>query len=640
MKIKRIIGVNYKGQTFSTDLTPVTLIHGRNFAGKSSRTEALTLALAGYLPSVGKSNTDLHERLASGARMEVGVQFEDASIRRIYSLKSGKVTNENAIAGLPEDFKSPPVQFDTSEFLGLSPKERTKFLFRTLPPPDLSLVGPEAIIAKLKQIKLDQHSTEAEEAITSICAFIENDWNDNGPTPDGSKSVQEWLDGLVEAVKLKANAANASAKMMKSTSLGVTALKTNATPLALVEQAVRQARAKLDAANNASTTANSIYSQANRAELEARAKAGKADNMDAVKAGIEAAETTIAELSQKLAQMPEQDTEAATKAERAAASNWNMAKAMTDSLRSQIERLDKQIKGVEDMGLCEGCTEKLAKSMKADRKTTQSALKQAEKDEQDKAFTYDAALIAMKQVATANKERGAILGELVTKQNGLAQMQATVAEQATAQEAKASLPALTLATQTAKHTADEAAAAIAPLLEAFAKANTAHRQAIAENASQQQVAKAAKAAEKADAETEVLKEAGKMLTALLAEAVKHSIQPMLDQCNRLCAGILKGQLAYQDEEIGMEYMGRFWNWRGFSGTEKALAFAALSVALATTAPVKLVIIDELGRLDAGNKGTLIARLCELTLNGEIDQAILIDTVNLNLPLPNFSEVEI
>jgi hypothetical protein len=421
------------------------------------------------------------------------------------------------------------------------------------------------------------------------------------------------------------SAANASAKMMKSTGLGVTALKTNATPIALVEQAVRQARAKLDAATKTEQEAATLYIQANRALETAKATASKADNMDAVKAGITATESTIAELSQKLAEQPEQDTEAANKAERKAGQDWNTAKAYTASLKEQVEKLTAKIKSIEEMGLCTDCTEKLAKSMKADKKFAQGEIKRAEKDEQDKAVTYDAAMIALQQVCASNKARGTLMGELVTKQRGLAQMQATVAEQAAAQEAKASLPALTLAVETAKHNHEEAAAKVTPLREAFAKADTAHRQAIAENASQQQVAKAAEAATKADAEAQVTKELGNMLTELLAEAVKASIQPMLDTCNRLCGGILKGQLAYQDGDIGMETRGYFWTWRSFSGTEKALAFAALSVALATTAPVKLVIIDELGRLSKENKWKLIDNLTRLAEAGEIDNAILIDT---------------
>ena len=625
MKIKRIHGLNFKGQTFTTDLTPVTLLHGPNFAGKSSRPEALTLAMAGYIPSIGAKAGDLHERLASGARMEVGVQFEEASIRRIYSLAKGKVTTEEAIAGLPEDFKSNPVQFDTAEFLGLSPKERTKYLFRTLPPPDLSLVGPEAIVTRIKNIKLDPHTEEAEKAITALCQFIDSDFETNGPTPDGSKSVQEWLDGLVEAVRLKANAANASAKMMKSTGLGVTALKTNATPIALVEQASRAARAKLDAATKAEQEAAMVLTQAMRTLDSAKGLASKADNMDAVKAGITATEATIAELSQKLAEHPEQDTEAAGKAERKAANDWNTAKAFTASCKDQVEKLTTKIKDIEDMNLCEGCTEKLAKSMKKDRTFLKGEITRAEQDEQAKAITYDATMLTLQQVCTANKSRGTLLGDLVAKQRGLAQMQATVAEQAAAQEAKASLPALTLAVETAQHNRDEADAKVTPLREAFVKADTAHRQAIAENASQQQVAKASEAASKADAEAQVTKELGNMLTELLAEAVKASIQPMLDTCNRICGGILRGEMAYQDGEVGMEWQGRFWTWRSFSGTEKALAFAALSVALATNEPVKLVIIDELGRLSKNKKWELINRLTTLAEAGHIDNAILIDT---------------
>jgi hypothetical protein len=61
-----------------------------------------------------------------------------------------------------------------------------------------------------------------------------------------------------------------------------------------------------------------------------------------------------------------------------------------------------------------------------------------------------------------------------------------------------------------------------------------------------------------------------------------------------------------------------------SGTEKTLVYAALSVALATDAPLKIVIMDEFD-IDADNFERLTDLLLELYRDGVIDQAVLAHT---------------
>ena len=58
-----------------------------------------------------------------------------------------------------------------------------------------------------------------------------------------------------------------------------------------------------------------------------------------------------------------------------------------------------------------------------------------------------------------------------------------------------------------------------------------------------------------------------------------------------------------------------------SGTEEALAFAAFSVALAQESPIKIVMIDELDRLERSKRQQLIERMLELTSKGVIDQFV-------------------
>jgi len=104
------------------------------------------------------------------------------------------------------------------------------------------------------------------------------------------------------------------------------------------------------------------------------------------------------------------------------------------------------------------------------------------------------------------------------------------------------------------------------------------------------------------------------------------MKPFLDTANRLCGGILPSALVYQDGEFGWTRAGKFVRCERpvCSGTEEALAWCALSLSLATKAPLKLVLLDEIGRLDPAHKSQLLERVCDLQAAGELDQVLLVD----------------
>lgn len=156
-------------------------------------------------------------------------------------------------------------------------------------------------------------------------------------------------------------------------------------------------------------------------------------------------------------------------------------------------------------------------------------------------------------------------------------------------------------------------------------------------------AKAKAEADTAKAELEVLKKTQAMLAELQAEIVEEAVQPMVDRCNELCGDILPAPLAIYGGELGMERNGQFITHRTMSGTEKLLAYCAVSMALAEGAPIRLAVLEELGRLDAVNKVKVMDKICKLQHDGKIDQAILVDVGPLPQSWPppaNFAVVEI
>jgi hypothetical protein len=127
--------------------------------------------------------------------------------------------------------------------------------------------------------------------------------------------------------------------------------------------------------------------------------------------------------------------------------------------------------------------------------------------------------------------------------------------------------------------------------------------------------------------------AAKAVVALQQTLIERAFATLLEKAKLFTDGILLSSLVYRDGEIGRMAGEHFVSWRVFSGTEEALALAGLSVALAQHAPCKVVIIDELGRLEGVNKRKLLARMVELQAAGHIDHFFGADVSNIDLDVP-------
>jgi hypothetical protein len=70
-----------------------------------------------------------------------------------------------------------------------------------------------------------------------------------------------------------------------------------------------------------------------------------------------------------------------------------------------------------------------------------------------------------------------------------------------------------------------------------------------------------------------------------------------------------------------------------SGTEKALTYAAIQAALAAKSPVRLLILDEMGRFTSENALKCSLAVTKAIESGLIDQAVLIDPERPEIYLP-------
>ncbi len=123
---------------------------------------------------------------------------------------------------------------------------------------------------------------------------------------------------------------------------------------------------------------------------------------------------------------------------------------------------------------------------------------------------------------------------------------------------------------------------------------------------------------------ECCKKALEFLRGVQQEAIENCMKPMLDRANLLTTGILRAPLVYRDGTFGMDLDGHFVTHKTFCKTESLLAYAGISLALAMDSPIKLLILDDMGRLSKHHKVEVFERCMGMVQDGTIDQAVLID----------------
>ena len=177
--ITKVIGKDFKGLTFEQPLGRLNLLVGPNGSGKSARTQALILAVMGYIPGGAKKNAEILG--ADGTEDTMVVGFEaDVLFERAFVLSKGAVSQGYKIAGgrvKEGEFQKSlglhgnPKIVDISAFMELSDQKKIDAVFSLYPPAgDVNKIQGEIDGLKEKINTLNAKAKTSEAAAARLVA--------------------------------------------------------------------------------------------------------------------------------------------------------------------------------------------------------------------------------------------------------------------------------------------------------------------------------------------------------------------------------------------------------------------------------------------------------------------------------------
>jgi hypothetical protein len=539
MKIQRVDFKNLKGSSDSIVLGPATLIYGRNFTGKTTITDAIKLALLGYLPGLDKTAAGVFE-LASGDDLKAAVILDNGqAVGHVWERKAGRISKRDSV---PLDWPEQPVAvLDASAYFGLSDRGKIEYLFRAT-----AVEGN--IIDELERLRASVGPDLAREIVAR---------------GNGANSIQKWLDEAVTSAEALRSEASATATRLRALQQGTVQLGdySNPPPVDLparIEEkglALEAARGKLR-------------------DLERGQRDALTDNPDSERASREAGKLSGLKSSR---QQLEREREAA-------AESWRKRLAFK--------------------GVCPMCG--------SDSENWRAGAEKM-RDEQ----------------LTGFERRAQSLIEETDRVRTLVDNLGAKAERADARTRKKYAAAI-----------EDAELVVAELTQAVADLNKQQYRYGEYVAERRRLDEARTKVDEYERREKALRSAKLGLVARKAALLEKTFGPIMATLAIFTKGLLVAPLEFREGELGYVRNGGGWvPYRTFSGTEQAVAFAAFQAALASRAPVRIAILDELGRLDTPNKARLFANIGAALKAGVVDQFIGIDTERMTPVAPEFTVIE-
>lgn len=624
MRIASLTAHNIKCPSFSHDIGAVTVLVGDNASGKSARLEAIRLGLLGFVPGLPKTNAGIFS-LSCGSTMSVSLRLTDGTIiERTYTQKGDSIKATDKIEGKGW-LEVPPVLMDSSEYLRLSERERVKFVFGLVQLDDHW--SGERILQLVGETPIDCDKEIVEAVVLSKKAVLDSLLASDMERYDNGGSVQEWLEVQVNELRERVKTTNAGLQRMEKFSQAIVELKQNGTSAENVDRLLRDKRQALQEASIALAVAKASQETARRNEATRKELVHRLSDHPFDAKAIESTRKQISDLEAAQTERVDLGNLAFKVAE--ARGQLEAAKQMLKITMTDLEILEQQRERDLKEPKCPHCGtagKKFQSAMKKRYETHLKELMAAKTKTQSEIATAQAAYGAVQgayeiaAIADKKAERDRLL--LQSLKAEVLRLETLTCNRAAWQT---QLDGLTAAQAPTDAALFELQKQVSLLATEAGDLDARQKRWVAQAHEAKRTAEAKAQRQALEAELVALKAVVKSVESIQAKLVSESFSMILADVNRLTSDILLSPVDYHNGEIGRWGASHVWiPHRSWSGTEQLIGCAGISVALSRQSPIKIILLDEMGRLSVGNKKKLTSRLIELTTEGFIDQCLLVD----------------
>ena len=609
MKIDTLAVINFKGLTLTEKLGAQTIITGKNFRGKTGRLQAIQLALLGYVAGFPKTNPGVFQ-LSSGAIMEVAASGEGFSAKRVWKKTGRSIEKTETLVGLPDKTDALIAMMDAEQFLNASEPDKLAMIFSLaqISSPETT----ESLVSKMPKVNLP-------------------DWD--------ADNVRDWINlALPHAIDQRKFAKQAVDRLEK-TQQGMESLAESAETISIPAETVEKDIANLEASKKpieaklteiAATARNYGMAKAryerelaayNRNVEGRKAKQDLVKKKPALEADISACEKKLAEIG------PRGNETVFAKAHYQAVATAKKADALVGMLTEQLQKIELDLKAVSELDQCPHCHSKgkgwrkyLEETIEEKKTATLAALEKAHADQAAAVAAMDAAFKELEEQKALSDQIGRLEMELNTWRGTLRGILS--AEQDLLNEPQP--PEIPASPEDTSEEEMELGRELQEIDSALAENKTQLQAVQQAQARKATAAHACLRAQEALAEKENWIKAVEVLEEARQKMIDEAFAELLKLAFPVYEGILESPLTYIGGSLGRMKGVQFIPMNGFSGTEALVATIALQVALGAKSPAKIVLLDEMGRLDPDNKNRLIQNLHGMIQSGLIEQWIAID----------------
>jgi len=683
--ITKVTAQNLKGRSFSFPLQPLTIITGPNAHGKTSIADAITVGLFGYHPNLGKTNPATMQ-LASADRMEIALQMLGGQESKQAWTRKGKTIKKDGappegVAPLLQSLLTGP------QFLSASATQRAAMIRTAAgagaedPVQVLTqqiqasgkIAGLWGCLPKTKVTEfadwIEDRRDAIKDEITASRAVIDRMTKTMQGLAHLSTESQEHSVTLEQLTEARNKEAQAQAELA-TFNLTFERLKQErdkanrlaATPDAHPIEPTEAALAKMETLKQQIAAEAVIVANNDRDNREylrlTRQRNALLDARDKTKHDLEeamqSANLTVMDAEHFIETTPPPDLQTlhaacveaytATQATEVAVNRWT------------LEANDAAKTG--ECTHCQSCGAAREHWTPEIRNAAGEAHSTAQLNLNEAKARLAAAALAEKTANTANA-KGQETAQTLLQANRIVELGKTLAQlnediEATPEPTPPAPPEevgntkyeleneLTEYTegleaydlgqklQQAQTALEQHEANRAPLFDAAQEAaKTREQYQVAYDAAQasrneaQKLGEAQKELDEAKEQADQWKALQELLLTLAADLARKSLEPILETARLFTDGLLPTPLGARGLELGRWDGDNFVALDVFSGSERAVAFAGISAALATGGK-RLIILDEFSQLDDDRKTLFLEHLTAAIDQGRIDQAIVLD----------------